>query len=469
MTQLLLGTQKLDPLSTNSLKTRLQKLSDNWQDDTGKSVLYVMSRDQRVADNHALLAAQKHACKLKLPLAVIFCLYPKAGNRAREHYEFMLAGLKEVEQTLAAKNIPFIMVIGPPKERLSGVIHHFKPAVAYVDFNPLRGTQKLAANLAKLCPVIVVDTHNVVPVWVTSQKQEYAARTIRPKIHKHLAEYVLEPASLKAHPHPWNGPIIRLTTLEPKIAELICGLPTNGTKNTIKSGEKAALRVLDDFIVNKLKGYALQRNDPSINGLSGLSPYLHFGQLSSLRVVLQLLTALSNNASLQPDVDALIEEMVVRKELSDNYCFYNAKYDSLAGAADWAQSTLLKHSSDRREFIYTKEQFEHAETHDSAWNAAQKQLTKTGKMHGYMRMYWAKKILEWSESPEQAVQIAIYLNDFYSIDGGDPNGYVGILWSIAGLHDRPWGERPVYGTIRCMVYGGLKRKFDIAEYERIWT
>jgi deoxyribodipyrimidine photo-lyase len=156
--------------------------------------------------------------------------------------------------------------------------------------------------------------------------------------------------------------------------------------------------------------------------------------------------------------------MIVRKELADNYCYYNGKYDSLEGAPEWAQRTLAKHAADPREFIYTLEQFKNAETHDEAWNAAQLQLTRTGKIHGYMRMYWAKKVLEWSKTPDEALTTLLYLNDFYHLDGGDPNGYVGILWSVAGLHDRPWGERPVYGVIRSMVYGGLKRKFNIQAY-----
>lgn len=163
-------------------------------------------------------------------------------------------------------------------------------------------------------------------------------------------------------------------------------------------------------------------------------------------------------------INALLEEMIVRKELADNFCFYNPHYDRLEGAKEWAQTTLNDHRNDPREFIYTKQQFEHAQTHDPAWNAAQLQLRSSGKIHGYMRMYWAKKILEWSETPEGAIATAIYLNDHYSIDGGDPNGYNGIMWSIAGVHDRPWTERDVFGKIRYMNYAGLKRKFDIQSY-----
>jgi deoxyribodipyrimidine photo-lyase len=167
-------------------------------------------------------------------------------------------------------------------------------------------------------------------------------------------------------------------------------------------------------------------------------------------------------------MNALLEEMVVRKELSDNFCFYNDNYDKLEGAEQWAKNSLKEHESDKRDFTYSRDEFENAKTHDKSWNAAQLQLRKTGKIHGYMRMYWAKKILEWTENAETAIEYAIYLNDKYSIDGGDPNGYVGVLWSIAGVHDRPWIDRQVFGKIRYMNEGGLKRKFDLDKYINKW-
>jgi len=160
-------------------------------------------------------------------------------------------------------------------------------------------------------------------------------------------------------------------------------------------------------------------------------------------------------------VASFIEEMVVRRELADNFCHYNEQYDSLAGAAQWAQDSLAKHAGDPREYVYTQAQLENAETHDDLWNAAQLQMVEVGKMHGFLRMYWAKKILEWTESPEEALRIAIYLNDRYELDGRDPNGYVGCMWSIAGVHDMGWTERQVFGKIRFMNYDGCKRKFDL--------
>jgi deoxyribodipyrimidine photo-lyase len=476
-------------MTQDNLKTRIKIIgSSNF---TGKCVIYVMSRDQRVSDNHALLSAQKHALAKKLPLAVIFCLQENSGYRSREHFQFMIQGLSEIEKDLEELNIPFMMLIGNPAERLKGAFHHLQPDAVYFDFNPLRGPRNLIEKLAEVRPLqtglYVVDTHNVIPIWVTSDKQEVGAYTIRPKIHKKFEQYLQEPEKLVPHPTPWSGPVIKLEGLQQNIVTLLENIAPSGISVQSKSGERAAYETLEKFIKIKLASYATTRNDPTIDGQSNMSPYLHFGQISSLRIALRLREEAlksggdlhllasskmpksenSDNKLLQ-GIDDLIEELIVRKELSDNFCYYNKKYDTLAGAPLWAQNSLEKHILDHREFLYEFEQLEQAKTHDKAWNAAQLQLTKTGKIHGYMRMYWAKKVLEWTESPEQAIAFLIRLNDAYSIDGGDPNGYTGIMWSVAGVHDRPWIERDIFGVIRYMNYAGLKRKFDIATYEKQW-
>jgi deoxyribodipyrimidine photo-lyase len=266
--------------------------------------------------------------------------------------------------------------------------------------------------------------------------------------------------------------------------DLLSDIPSNGIVYTFPEPKVS----LDDFL-GKYASYDENRNDPTKDAQSNLSPYLHFGQLSSLRIALQL-TARGVN----PQESAFLEEIIVRKELSDNFCLYNTSYDSFDGAPAWARKSLLMHADDEREFTYSLEQLENAQTHDDVWNAAQMQLRRTGKIHGYMRMYWAKKVLEWSpaEAREEpmlnghpfrvklhnqlsdlsgaawAIAVLVYLNDFYSIDGGDPNGYVGILWSVAGVHDRPWGKRPVFGAIRYMNDKGLARKFSVKEYQNCW-
>ena len=210
----------------------------------------------------------------------------------------------------------------------------------------------------------------------------------------------------------------------------------------------------------KLASYETQRNDPTVDGQSNLSPYLHFGHISAQRVAFDI----QESDAPKKDKDVFLEELIVRRELSDNFCFYNENYDSFEGFPSWARTSLAKHRNKPREYIYSREQFEYASTHDKLWNAAQREMVTLGKMHGYMRMYWAKKILEWSKSPELAMEIAIYMNDKYELDGRDPNGYTGIAWSIGGVHDRAWGERRIFGKVRFMSYHGCKGKFDTEQY-----
>lgn len=449
------------------LKARIKPLHSSPRQVMGDNqvVVYMMSRDQRVADNDALLAAQKHAEGLGVPLVVLFALYPTSNKRAREHVAFMLDGLRELADTLADKNIPFIVQLGDQSTAVAALQQHdCTIAALYFDMSPLRRPLEQQKQIADTlsCPVYVVDAHNVVPVWVASDKQEFAARTIRPKLHRHLSTYL---TAYESSINKQKKVIIDLPgsiDLNAAVDEL--EYRTAGIAHRFTAGEAAGKQQIQRFIVDTLRGYAENRNDPSLDGLSDLSPYFHFGQISVRQAVLAAQAATANDGDLQSGLDAFIEEAVVRKELSDNFCYYNPHYDSLAGAADWARQTLNNHRDDEREYIYNYDDFEQARTHDDAWNAAQLQLTREGKMHGYMRMYWAKKVLEWTRSPEEAIDILIRLNDFYSLDGGDPNGYVGIMWSVAGVHDRPWQERPVYGKIRSMVYAGLKRKFNIETY-----
>lgn len=450
--------------STDLLKKRIQQLAKHEPPKNAHYVLYVMSRDQRVQDNYALLAAQKHAHALKLPLQVVFFMYSKSGFRAREHFGFMLDGLKEVGASLTSKNIGFSIVPtdDDQKATITNTLHEYTPAAVYLDFNPLHGPTRVRSYIASAaqCSVYVVDTHNIVPVWVTSDKQEVAARTIRPKVQRNLPEFLVDPEQVAEHHHGTAKQAVDWDALH----KIVAKIPSNGQKLVWKAGEDAAHAALDDFITNRLDGYDEKRNDPSLDHQSNLSPYLHYGQIASARVALTVQGAVQADSKLSKSAGSFLEELIVRRELSDNFCWYNKHYLELAGAPQWAQDTLKKHTDDPREHMYTYKEFEAAKTHDPAWNAAQLQLTKHGKMHGYMRMYWAKKVLEWSNNPEAALRTLIQLNDHYTIDGGDPNGYVGIMWSVAGVHDRPWGERPIYGVIRSMVYNGLKRKFDIQAY-----
>lgn len=449
-----------------------------------RSVVYVMSRDQRVRDNHALLAAQAEALEHELPLVVVFNLYETTGDRRREHYEFMVEGLKEVEKDLRAKDIPFVVTIGSMQKNIAKLASDVKPRTIYFDFSPLRGPRTAQKKLARTvdCRVVVVDTHNIIPVWVTSDKEEFAAHTIRRKIHRNIEAWCEEPATLKKHPHSLEK--VPKGASWSDIGKVVESISRSGIRHDFNPGEAAAKRALKRFIDDTLETYARDRNDAMAEAQSDLSPYLHYGQLSALRIVLEIMNRSSHlphifhslkmpTAADSPtkadSIDSFVEELVVRKELSDNFCLHNPHYDSLYGAKDWAKESLNKHKDDPREHVYTYEQLEKAETHDELWNAAQKQLTKSGKIHGYMRMYWAKQFLAWTESPATAVKWAIRMNDTYHLDGGDPNGYVGVMWSIAGVHDRPWFERDVYGKIRYMARSGSEKKFDVTEYIAKWS
>lgn len=447
----------------------------------GASVVYVMSRDQRVRDNHALLAAQQAATKRGLPLVVVFHLYSKLGVRAREHVTFMLSGLQQVARDLAARNIPFILCNDDTEVTFDSTIAALDPAAVYFDFSPFKNVRERIKAFASRVDgsVYVVDAHNIIPAWVASDKQEFAAHTFRFKVHAHLAHFLVEPAPVLHHPHTASNLPASLTFQQ--AMDLIDGYKERGIVVQAEPGEAAAQTRLAAFITHELDRYALDRNNMAEDHQSGLSPYFHFGQLASLRVALDLLAAVKEEPLLfhhpklasggevpskADGMNALLEEMIVRKELADNFCLYGGDPQSLDSAPEWAKKTLAEHANDPRDYVYSLDQLESAQTHDNAWNTAQTELTKTGKIHGYMRMYWAKKILEWTTSPEEALADTIYLNDAYSIDGGDPNGYVGILWSIAGLHDRPWTERPVFGKIRYMNEGGLMRKYPVKEYYR---
>lgn len=419
-----------------------------------------MSRDQRVNDNWALLFAQEIALKQHMPLIVVFCLVPEFLHATIRQYGFMLRGLEGVEKNLTEKHIPFYLLTGFPEKEIPKFIETYRVKTLVTDFDPLRVKKAWKQSISNTIdiPFYEVDTHNIVPCWIASPKGEYGAYTIRPKIHRALKEFLEDFPVLKKHPVTWKektGNIdwknIRKTL---KVDHAVSGL------EWIRPGEEEARLALRDFMEDRLSFYEKRRNDPNEHGQSNLSPYIHFGQLAPQRVALEVKKVAIHNESRE----AFLEELIVRRELSDNFCYYNPYYDSFDGFPDWAKRTLNEHRKDPRTYSYALEQFEFAETHDALWNAAQMEMVKSGKMHGYLRMYWAKKILEWTSSPEHALDIAIYLNNKHELDGRDPNGYAGIAWSIGGVHDRAWNERNIFGKIRYMSYNGCKSKFNVKRY-----
>uniref|UniRef100_A0A8C3R155 Deoxyribodipyrimidine photo-lyase n=1 Tax=Cyanoderma ruficeps TaxID=181631 RepID=A0A8C3R155_9PASS len=448
----------------NKKRVRLVSQGPDLKDDA-RCILYWMCRDQRVQDNWAFLYAQRLALKQELPLHVCFCLVPKFLEATIRHYRFMLRGLQEVAEECAELNISFHLLLGYAKDVLPTFVVEHGVGGLVTDFSPLRlprqWVEDVRERLPEDVPFAQVDAHNIVPCWVASPKQEYSARTIRGKIHAQLPEFLTEFPPVVRHPHPPSCPA------EP-IAWEACysSLQVDHTVKEVEwatPGTAAGMAVLKSFIGERLKSFSTHRNDPNKVALSNLSPWLHFGQVSTQRAILEVQ---KHRRSYKDSVDAFVEEAVVRRELAENFCYYNENYDSVQGAYDWAQTTLKLHAKDKRPYLYSLQELEQGTTHDPLWNAAQLQMVREGKMHGFLRMYWAKKILEWTHSPEEALQFAIYLNDRYELDGRDPNGYVGCLWSICGIHDQGWAERPVFGKIRYMNYTGCKRKFDVDQFER---
>jgi deoxyribodipyrimidine photo-lyase len=312
------------------------------------------------------------------------------------------------------------------------------------------------------CPVVQVESDVVVPVEVVSNKAEYAARTLRPKIHKHLESYLtgLKTSRVKHKSLGLNVKETRLDDIERVLRKLNLDRSVPPVSGLFKGGTSQAARRFDGFIRNRLEFYDQHSNQPQTDDISHMSPYLHFGQISPLYLALKIRRA---PASLKQSKDAYLEELIVRRELSMNFVYYTPRYDAYACIPGWAQKTLAEHKGDKREPIYSLRQLEAADTQDTYWNASMLEMKHTGFMHNYMRMYWGKKILEWSRSPQSAYRTTLALNNKYFLDGRDANSYTGVAW-IYGLHDRAWTERPIFGKTRYMAASGLERKCDIAAY-----
>jgi len=427
-------------------------------------VLYWMHREFRAQDNWAMLHAREEALKLQVPLAVVFCMAPGFLGATLRQYDFLLKGLEGSAPALARAGIPLILHSGDPAQEVIRLCNELQPSLVVTDFDPLRIKRQWLQSLLEhqKAPVHEVDSRNIVPAWIASPRREYMARTIRPKIHRLLPEFLTSFPQLPPHPHRWPTRPQGLSFTD--LHDALKVDTSVGPVSWITPGESHAHHQLDAFLQDRLPRYD-QRNDPNKEACSDLSPYLHFGMISSQAVVLEL-----QRRGLRGDnVDSFVEELVVRRELSDNFCLYTADYDQVSGFPDWARRTLEDHRKDPRAYLYNREQFDQAQTHDPLWNAAQRQLATSGAMHGYMRMYWAKKILEWTPDAAEALRIAIYLNDRYALDGRESNGYTGIAWSIGGVHDRGWTRRPIFGTIRYMNDNGARRKFDVQQYIRTWS
>ncbi len=450
----------LDWLASNP---RVRTRSRAEPDSSGRCVVYWMQRAQRALDNPALDVAVEAANALHQPVVIFFApvpFYPRANLR---HYTFLAQAVPDTAERARKRGIGYVLRRYPDHSLLK-FCDEVKASLVIGDENPLREPnhwRDLAARKLSV-PLWTVDADVLVPSKLL-EKEQYAARIMRPRLQSRLKEFLTAPDNPRAKVE-WDRPR-GLSALPDDgsfdLTEDWKGLDRSvAPVDSFRGGTGEALHLLHDFVTHKLAHYPERHGKPELDGTSRLSPYLHFGHIGPHTVAM----AVEKSKAPRAAKDDFLDQLITWRELSINFAHFNPLYDSIESAPDWAHRTLGKHAQDQRPVTYARAQLEHAETHDELWNAAQRQMLHAGWTHNYMRMYWAKKILEWSLSPASAYQTAVYLNDKYFLDGRDPNGYAGIAWSIAGKFDRPWFERPIFGTIRYMSGNAAAKKFDADRY-----
>ena len=429
----------------------------------GRCVVYWMQRAQRALDNPALDLAVSAANILRQTVVVFFAPVPFYPHANLRHYEFLAQGIPDIAARARKRGIGFVLR-RYPEHSLVKFCDEVKASLVVGDENPLREPSHWRDVAAKKLsvPLWTVDADVIVPSRLL-EKEQYAARIIRPRLHQRLKQFLTPLSNVKAK-EEWQKPHGLKALPDDGSLDL-----TEGWKKldrsvqpvtSFRGGTAEALELLDEFVKHKLTHYPERHGKPEVDGTSRLSPYLHFGHIGPHTIAL----AVEKSRAPRAAKEDFLDQLITWRELSINFVHFNPLYDSIESAPDWAHRTLAKHAHDKRPVIYAREQLERAETHDELWNAAQRQMLHAGWMHNYMRMYWAKKILEWSSSPAVAYQTAVYLNDKYFLDGRDPDGYAGIAWAIAGKFDRPWFERPIFGTIRYMSGNAAQKKFDADKY-----
>lgn len=439
---------------------RIRSLNDR-PERGGAYVLYWMQQSQRAHFNPALELAIGIANDRRLPVVVGFGLmddYPEANAR---HYAFMLQGLKDAAESLAEKGIAFVIRRGSPEAVALDLAGGAAALVCDGGYLRHQRLWRKRVGEAAECPVLRVEGDVVVPVALASAKAEHAARTIRPRILRHRDQFLksLPEQEVVCDARPLG--LVSEVDLD-DVDAVVAGLkvdPTVPPVRRLKGGTGEARLRLATFL-DAFAGYAGGRNQPADWRCSFMSPHLHFGQISPVEIALAVREA---GAGSVEDKAAYLEELIVRRELAINNVVYNPAYDRYQGVPQWARKTLADHAGDHRPHLYSVDDLAAARTHDRYWNASMREMAHTGFMHNYMRMYWGKKILEWSPDPETAFAVTLSLNNRYFVDGRDPNAYTNVAWCF-GLHDRAWTERPIFGKVRYMNAAGLERKFDIGRY-----
>lgn len=438
-------------------ETRVHRLDPERPFGDGDHVLYWMQSAVRTTHNHALEFAAQLANERAVPLLACFVVDPNYPESSRRHTRFLLEGVAAVAATLRRRRIGLRVEIGSVPDRIGEMAGTATAIVTDRGYlNHLRQWRTRVVENT-VVPVFEVETNLVIPVETTSNKAEFAARTIRPKIHRHLDEYLVE---LRTTPLDHDGTSLDggITIDDPGPILDRLGVDDSVSEVRLQGGQHQARAALDRFVSDSLGDYAELRGEPGVEATSGISPYLHFGHLSPLTAVLAVTEAAGGK-----HVDTFIEELVVRRELSHNFTWFQPDYTDYGALPEWARKTLAKHRDDPRNPRYSLDDLEAGDTGDRYWNAAMTEMRETGYLHNYMRMYWGKRILAWTEDPAEAHHRALYLNNRYLLDGRDPNSYAGVGWCF-GLHDRPWPEREVFGTVRTMTANGLRSKKDVEAY-----
>ncbi len=454
-----------------NIDERVTKLNDQDVNPSARYVLYWMQMFKRPDFNHAFNFAARKANELGIPLLVYEGLkyyYPWANDRL---HTFILEGVNEKRETFRKRGVRYVFYLQKDKESPKQTVARLANDAALVvtdDFPCFIIPKHNEAITARAnVPVYAVDSNGIIPLS-RFEKEEYAAYTIRPKIHKMLPEYIASFKTIEVEKKDTDFEVECPDTVfeDVEIPDLVaeCEIDHSVRPSQVyKGGRRAGLKRMREFVKDILPEYHETRNKPEIDGSSRLSAYLHFGYLSSLEVAL----AVRESKAPEEAKDAFLEELIVRRELSYNMTRFNPSYDSLDALHEWVQKTMREHVDDERQYIYTAEQLENGETHDELWNAIQRELRETGEVHNYVRMLWGKNVIAWTRNYEEAFGILEHLNNKYCLDGRNPNSYAGILWCF-GKHDRPWMERDVFGKIRYMTSNSTGKKFRSKDYIE-WT
>lgn len=449
-----------------NLSSRVTQLNQSTENTKGRYVLYWMQMFKRASHNYALNFAIQMANEHQLPLVVYEGLkfyYPWASDRI---HTFILEGVAEKQAEFSERGIRYIFYLQrnerDPRNTVAKLAR--EAALLVTDDYPCFIIPEHNERIARLkLPVYAVDANGMVPMSALP-KEEYAAYTIRPKINRLLPDLprTIVTPHLDVQKPALDVECPETIVSEDNIPDLVSKCDIDHTvrpSDRYHGGTAAGRKRLTHFVRNILPHYDKSRNDPSVDGTSRLSPYLHFGFLS----IQEIVAAVEQAKAPKPAKDAFLEEAIVRRELSFNLTRHNPHYDSLKALPVWALKTMRDHADDPRPELLDAEKIEAADTYDELWNAAQRELLTTGHLHNYVRMLWGKRVIEWQRSYEMAFELLVHLNNKYGLDGRDPNSYAGILWCF-GKHDRPWFEREIFGTIRYMTSKSMAKKFNARRY-----